>query len=302
LALENYGSNSVLNEENAGQCALVLIGGYSRSGRTALLGELQARAYEVLDDAGPEEIVRLFSGARRLCAGVKIAAVLGNEDGEASGGWDGLLSARETGRLPFKLVFVEAGDPVLVDRCLAGSPISREEASAKLQKSRKSFEPIRSKAGLILNSAYMPPGDEADRVDALVEGRSYQVETVVEIMSFGFQYGGETGDLVLDIRFLPNPYYVNSLRALTGKDESCAAYVLGFEDAQKTLGHLEKLTETMLRAFREQGRKILTIRIGCTGGQHRSVALAEALAKKIKSLACPVRIRHREMEARRYEA
>jgi UPF0042 nucleotide-binding protein len=93
---------------------------------------------------------------------------------------------------------------------------------------------------------------------------------------------------------------VNSLRSLNGKDKPCAAYVLGFEDAQKTLRLLEDLTGTMLHAFRKQGRKMLKIRIGCTGGQHRSVALAEALAEKLKSLACPVTIRHREMETRRY--
>jgi UPF0042 nucleotide-binding protein len=300
LALENYGSSSVLNEENARRLAPVLIGGYSRSGRTSVLGELSARGYEVIDDAGLEEIIPLFSGARRFPLGVKIAVVMGNEDGKAPGGLDDFFTTLETGRFPFNLVFIEAGDPVLIERRLTGSGISREEASENLQKSRESFESIRSKAGLILNSAYMPPQDEADRIDALVEGRSYQARTAVEIMSFGFQYGGETGDLVLDIRFLPNPYYVNSLRSLTGKDASCAAYVLGFEDAQKTLCHLEELTGTMLHAFRKQGRKLLKIRIGCTGGQHRSVALAEALAKKVKPLACPVTIRHREMEARRY--
>jgi UPF0042 nucleotide-binding protein len=297
--LENYGSNKARNEENAGQLAPVLIGGYPRSGRTAVLRELQALGYEVIDNAGLEEIVRLFSGDRRFPSGVKIAAVMGNKNGEAPCGLDDFFAALDMRRIPFKLVFVEAGDLVLIDRCPAGS-ISREEALENLQKSRESFEPLRSKAGLILNSAYMLPGDEANRIDALVEGRSYEAETVVEIMSFGFQYGGETGDLVLDVRFLPNPYYVNSLRPLTGKDESCAVYVLGFEDAQKTLRLLEELTGTMLAAFRKQGRKILKIRIGCTGGQHRSVALAEALAEKIKPHACPVTIRHREMEARRY--
>jgi UPF0042 nucleotide-binding protein len=226
--------------------------------------------------------------------------VIGNEDGKSPGRLDDFFTTLETRRLPFKRVFIEAGDPVLIDRRPIGFGINREDASENLQKSRGSFEPIRSKADLILNSTYMLPRDEADCIDALVDGRSYQVETMVEIMSFGFQYGGETGDLVLDIRFLPNPYYIHSLRSLTGKDLSCAAYVLGFEDAQKTLCHLEKLTETMLHAFKKQGRKILKIRIGCTGGQHRSVALAEALAKKVKPLTCPVTIRHREMEARRY--
>jgi UPF0042 nucleotide-binding protein len=298
LGSENYGSNKDREGENAGQLAPVLIGGYPRSGRTAVLHELQALGYEVFDDAGPEEIVWLFSGSWPFPPGVKAAAVIGNENGRAPAGLDDFFNKPENRRFPFKLVFIEAGDAVLIDRRPANT--SREEAAEQLKNSRPSFESIRSKADLILNSAYILPRDEAERIEALVEERPYQAETVVEIMSFGFQYGGEAGDLVIDVRFLPNPYYVNALRSLNGKDDPCAAYVLGFEDAQKTLRHLKALTETMVRAFRKQGRKILKIRIGCTGGQHRSVALAEALAGKIKSPDCPVKIRHREMEARRY--
>jgi UPF0042 nucleotide-binding protein len=298
LGSENCGSNKTQEEESAGQLAPVLIGGYPRSGRTAVLRELRALGYEVFDDAGPEEIVCLLSGSRPFPPGVKTAAVIGNENGAAPGGLDDFFNKPEEQGFPFKLVFIEAGDAVLVDRRPADT--GREEAAERLQNSRKSFELMRSRADLILNSAYILPGDEADRIEALVEDRPYQAETVVEIMSFGFQYGAEAGDLVIDVRFLPNPYYVNALRSLNGKDEPCAAYVLGFEDAQKTLRLLEELTETMIRAFRKHGRKILKIRIGCTGGQHRSVALAEALAKKIKSPGCPVKIRHREMEAHRY--
>jgi UPF0042 nucleotide-binding protein len=300
LGSEKFRSNKAPEEENAEPFTPVLIGGYPRSGRTSVLHELQALGYEIFDDAGLEEIIRFFSKSRCFSRRAKIAVVMGNENGEAPGGLDDFFGKPEARQFPFKLVFIEAGDAVLIDRRPADSNTSPEEASEKLQNSRKSFELIRSKADLILNSSYMLPRDEAYRIEALVEGRPYQVETVVEIMSFGFQYGGEAGDLVLDVRFLPNPYYVNALRPLTGRDEPCAAYVLGFEDAQRTLHLLGELMETMVHAFRKQGRKILKICIGCTGGQHRSVALAEALAKKIKSSGCPIKIRHREMEAHRY--
>jgi UPF0042 nucleotide-binding protein len=296
--LENCGSNKGRKDENSGQLTPVLIGGYPRSGRTTVLHELQALGYEVFDNAGLEDIVWLFSGSWPFPPDVKAAAVIGNENGRAPAGLDDFFNNPDIRRFPFKLVFIEAGDAVLLERRPAG--VSREEAEEQLKNNRESFESIRSGADLILNSAYILPRDEADRIEALVEDRPYEAKTVVEIMSFGFQYGSETGDLVIDVRFLPNPYYVNVLRSLNGKDEACAAYVLGFEDAKKTLRHLEELTETMIRAFRKHGRKLLKIRIGCTGGQHRSVALAEALAEKIKSLDCPVKIRHREMEARRY--
>lgn len=278
--------------------APVLIGGYPRSGRTVVLHELQARGYEIFDDAGLEELAWLFSGSWPFPSGIKTAAVIGNENGGPPGGLDDFFNDPKIRRFPFKLVFIEAGDAVLVER--RSADISPEKAAEQLKNSRESFELIRSRADLILNSAYIPPRDEAERIEALVEDRPYQVETVVEIMSFGFQYGSENGDLVIDVRFLPNPYYVNALRSLSGRDGPCAAYVLGFEDAKKTLCHLEALTETMVHAFRKQGRKLLKIRIGCTGGQHRSVALAEALAEKIASFGCPIKIRHREMESHRY--
>jgi UPF0042 nucleotide-binding protein len=299
LGSEKFGSNKAQQEEeNAKPFTPVLIGGYPRSGRTSVLRELRTLGYEIFDDAGLEEIVRFFSEAR--CFRRKAAAVMRNENGGAPGGLNDFFGKPELRQFSFKVVFIEAGDAVLICRRPGDSGISLEETLEKLQNSRKSFELIRSKADLILNSAYTPPRDEAYRIEALAEERPYQVETVVEIMSFGFQYGGEKGDLVLDVRFLPNPYYVNALRSLNGRDEACAAYVLGFEDAQRTLRLLGELTETMMLAFRKQGRKILKIRIGCTGGQHRSVALVEALAKKIKSSGYPVKIRHREMEACRY--
>jgi UPF0042 nucleotide-binding protein len=306
LGSENFGLNKDTpsnkfdsDKDETGSFAPVLIGGYPQAGRTLVLDELKALGYEVLDDAVPLEIVRFFSETPGLRRGIKAAAVMRNENGRAPGELENFFDAGKK-RFPFKLVFIEAGDAVLIDRLLAFRSISREEARETLEANRASFEPLRSKADLVLNSAYTPPQDEADRINALVEGRRYQAETTVEIMSFGFQYGGESGDLVLDVRFLPNPYYVNSLRPLTGQDKPCADYVFGFEDAQRTLALLEELTETMIRSYREQGRKILKVRIGCTGGQHRSVALAEALGKKLESSGCPVKVLHREMGARRY--
>ena len=122
----------------------------------------------------------------------------------------------------------------------------------------------------------------------------------VELISFGFKYGVEIGDLVLDARFIPNPYYVDTLRPLTGKDSDCADYVFSFPVAKKTLAYLKELVLTMAEGFHQKGKTSLKICVGCTGGQHRSVALIEALAKETASLGYPVSIRHREMKIGRY--
>ena len=131
------------------------------------------------------------------------------------------------------------------------------------------------------------------------EGRKETVETLVDIASFGFKYGSHEGDLVIDVRAIPNPYYVPDLRALTGRDKACADYIFSHESAAKLLGALIGLVEAMLGASRAKGRERLSVRIGCTGGQHRSVALAEALAATLGKGGNMVELRHLEIEAGR---
>ncbi len=124
----------------------------------------------------------------------------------------------------------------------------------------------------------------------------------IELHSFGYKYGGESGDFVFDARFLPNPYYLDSLRPLSGKDAPCADYVLSSPSGQETFRLLKKLVLVMVRGFseKEEERPVLKVCIGCTGGKHRSVALVEALANAFREAGFPVNIRHREMEAGRY--
>jgi UPF0042 nucleotide-binding protein len=203
------------------------------------------------------------------------------------------------------LVFMEAGDSILLERWAVTETIPTGQApglypegwAAELENYRKILEPLRSRADLILNSGYMTVQEEADRVAALAENRVYRADTALEILSFGYRYGIASGDAVIDVRFIPNPYYVYSLRPLTGRDKACAGYVFNFDASHKTLEALALLAETLIRSFREQGKPLLRICIGCTGGQHRSVAMAEALGSRMQEKGCPVTVRHREMEA-----
>ncbi len=118
----------------------------------------------------------------------------------------------------------------------------------------------------------------------------------LELWSFGFKYGAIEGNLVTDVRFLPNPYYVPDLRHMTGKDEACAAYV--FKD-NSTGEFTSALTEAIIRmekSFAVQDRKLLKIAIGCTGGQHRSVAVVESIARNLRETGLQPRVYHKELE------
>ncbi|GHV39788.1 nucleotide-binding protein [Spirochaetia bacterium] len=284
---------SMIQEENPGRQPRlqvpVILAGYPYSGRTFLLEELRARGFICLDGASLHRILDFF---REHAGAEKLVAVL--DTGEEA---QGELIAAEYIRSfpPPVLVFLEAGDSVLLERRIAA-----DRTAGELKHYLQLLEPLRARAALFLNSGYMPVQEEADRVIALTESRPYRAGTVIHIRSFGFLYGPPPGDVVIDVRFLPNPYYVYSLRSMTGQDEKCAAYVFGFECSHKTLESLEHLTEIMFQNLLDQGRSVCTICIGCTGGQHRSVAMAEALGRSMQTRGYPVTLSHREEEAGRW--
>ena len=119
----------------------------------------------------------------------------------------------------------------------------------------------------------------------------------VTVVSFGFRFGIPThADMVLDVRFLPNPYFLPELRPFPGTDPRVAAYVLGQPDAKAFLERLADLSAFLLPRYRAEGKSYLTVAIGCTGGKHRSVALAQALAQRLEQSGQPVRLWHRDVE------
>ncbi len=118
----------------------------------------------------------------------------------------------------------------------------------------------------------------------------------MELWTFGYKYGTIEANLVVDVRFLPNPYYVHSLCHMTGKDADCAAYVLKDEESRAFVDALEELIVRMEASFRAQGKKSLKVAVGCTGGQHRSVAVAETLAAALREKGFMLEVLHQELK------
>lgn len=121
----------------------------------------------------------------------------------------------------------------------------------------------------------------------------------MELWTFGYKYGAIEADLMVDVRFLPNPYYVPALCHMTGKDADCASYVLKDEETRTFLDALTGLIVRMESSFRTQGRKSLKVAVGCTGGQHRSVAVAEALAASLREKGYILEVIHQELKRAR---
>jgi len=291
----------MLIEESTDKYRVVLLAGYRYSGRSLTLQRLEAAGYTCVDNL-PARMVSEYLAHDEVRQGNSRFAIAVDTAGTSGpAALEKLLDRLEQEGLPLAFVFIEAGASVLGERAQAAedgrSEIIVSEAN---DKERIALAAARKRAHLILDSSYSSPVEMKDRIISLMEGRLRDVETLVEILSFGFKYGAPTGDLLLDVRFIPNPYYVAALRPLTGKDALCSEYVLSQESARTSLDALAGLIQGMVPAYAEQGRGIIKVRIGCTGGRHRSVAIAEALGVILSREGIPVRVRHREIEAKRY--
>ncbi|MFH2112878.1 MAG: RNase adapter RapZ [Spirochaetota bacterium] len=279
----------------------VLLAGYRYSGRSLVLQRLELAGYTCVDNLPPKLVPEYLAHGREGGKPHRMAIGLDTYGPKGPSAVMSILDGIQKTGCSCKLVFMEAGDGALRERRAAAEDTDMLWDDQDLQAMRESMAGIRALADLVLDSSYASPLDERDRIIALVEGKPHRVETTVDILTFGYKFGPLQGDVVLDVRFIPNPYYVAALRPLTGLDAPCADYVLGHEGAKGTVQALVSLVGAMLPSYAAQGRSSLRVRIGCTGGRHRSVAVASALAAALVELGLPVNLRHRELDSGRHK-
>ena len=201
----------------------------------------------------------------------------------------------------FRILFIEAPVETIIRRYketrrphpLAGPGISVEDA---VRQEILLMEPVRARADHIINTGSTTLGQLHNEISRLfAEGGEAQM--AVNVVAFGYKYGIPLdADLVLDVRFLPNPYYKEELKALSGMDEPVYAFVMGQPDTAEYMDRLMDFLTFQLPRFREEGKHSLTVAVGCTGGRHRSVAVARALADRLAALGQDVHLVCRDME------
>ena len=158
------------------------------------------------------------------------------------------------------------------------------------------LQPMRDAADYILNTTGLTLSMLQNRIRGFFEGDRKR-DLLVNVVSFGFKYGiPMDADMVLDVRFLPNPFYVEELRAMSGMDAPVRDYVLSSDTAQDFLDRLCGMIDFLLPQYAEEGRYALTIGVGCTGGRHRSVAVAKALADHLQEMGEDVQFSNRDLE------
>ncbi|MEA3464704.1 MAG: RNase adapter RapZ [Thermodesulfobacteriota bacterium] len=279
----------------------IVITGMSGSGKSTAAHVLEDEGYYVVDNL-PLSLLPQFleqDGFDSLsCGGVAIVMDVRNS-GFVSVGSGAFDAVRAAGHL-LEIYYFDAADDALIRRYSATRRrhplVSYSNIAAAIASERKLLQPLRADATIVFDTTELLVSQLKTRVLAQLYGSSDKaLPLVVRLQSFGFRYGIPLeSDLVVDVRFLPNPFYVERLRSLSGLDKPVADFVLGQEICREFIQRTSSWFEFLLPQYRQEAKSYLTVSIGCTGGRHRSVALAEALCDVIKD-SQNVKVFHRDL-------
>jgi RNase adapter protein RapZ len=281
---------------------LVIVTGMSGAGRRSVLSALEDAGCTAIDNVPARLLEPLLELEAKLnTTRPRMAVGMDNRHKEFATEFAPLVERLTECSIPVHVVFVEADDDVLIRRFsesrrphfLAGESGLVSEA---IEKERQLLAPVRGLASTIINTTNLTLSQLRHRIQEMLPALPIQ-GTTLRLVSFGFKFGipGDA-DMVLDARFLPNPHYVNELRPLTGKDQPVREFLLKSEDFGTFLAMAEKWILWSWPLIQQEGRAYHTIAIGCTGGQHRSVALVEMLAQRLRREVPKLVLQHRELK------
>lgn len=231
----------------------------------------------------------------------KVALVIDVRNGDRLRELETVLEQMDDLGQKYKILFLDAEDSVLVKRYKETrrnhplSPDGRIDKGIALEREKLTF--LKSQADYIIDTSHLLTRElNMQLKDIFLKNQSYKSLNIT-VMSFGFKYGiPADADLVFDVRFLPNPFYIDALKPLTGEDKEVQDYVMQFEDAHTFLNKLKDLIEFLLPKYTSEGKNQLVIAVGCTGGKHRSVTLANALYDALSGMTeYGVRKEHRDI-------
>ncbi len=280
---------------------LVLVTGPSGAGRTTAIRALEDLSFEAIDNLPLSLLPRLLDGpssGRPLAVGIDVRT----RDFSVDGVLDLLVELRKRADLDLDLLFIDCSANLLVRRfseTRRRHPMAPAETPIQgIERELDLLVPIRETADHLIDTSELTLHDLRAEIDRLFQPQNV-TPLAVSVQSFSYRRGVPRGaDMVLDCRFLRNPYWEPSLRALDGRSAEVAAYVAQDDRFAPFLEKVTDLCALLLPAYREEGKSHLSIAFGCTGGQHRSVMMAEELAKGLAGLEWQVSIRHRELDRR----
>ncbi len=283
---------------------LVILSGMSGAGRTEAMHVFEDLGYYCVDNLPPslikqlvtmEDIPMMEGGKRR------IAIVCDARTKQFFSDMTTVLKEVSESGIPYSIVFLDADDDKLIARykssrrrhplCADGAAISHG-----IERERSLLRELRSRANHIIDTTNLLPAELRDKIKNLYAVGNEREGLSVSVYSFGFKHGSPLdADVVIDVRFLPNPYYDPEMRTMTGLDEKVRDYVLYNNDTQNFLKHWNALLDCVMPGYVSEGKQQLAIAVGCTGGQHRSVALAEVTGDYLRTCGYRVSVAHRDL-------
>lgn len=282
---------------------LVIITGMSGAGKTVAIQSFEDMGYFCIDNMPPSLIPKFWELIKESGKVTKIALVV---DLRSRSFFEEiqsmLIDIENTNFIDTRMLFLDASDNELVSRykeTRRAHPLAMDGLVTEgIRKERAILNDLKTRASIVIDTTTLTPRQLREKINQEFRA-SHETGFRIEILSFGFKYGLPIdADIVMDVRFLPNPHYIPELRPLTGKDKPVYEYVMSFPETEEFYQQFSTLLQTIMPGYVKEGKSSLTVAIGCTGGQHRSVALSERIGAVLAE-DYRVNITHRDKDKRK---
>ena len=290
---------------DASWARFIVLTGLSGSGKSQAIRALEDLGYYCVDNLPVALLPVMAELAERQTEHYRVAVVMDIREPRFVSDFPRVYRRLKTNKhLSSKLIFLEAGDTELVRRfseTRRPHPLAPDRPVTEgLAEERASLRQIRALADKVIDTSQLNVHELRQQLRELISGHKPASKLVLTILSFGFQNGAPAeADLMFDVRFLKNPHWVPTLRAKTGKDPAVAAYIRRQPLSRTAIKKLIALLRWMVPLYVQEGKSYLTVAIGCTGGKHRSVYVAEALKRELSDLkGVSIKVSHRDMVVR----
>ena len=285
---------------------LIIISGMSGAGRTEAMHTFEDFGYFCIDNLPPRLLMNLVSLATipgQEQASRKLAIVCDARNKNFFSELVEELAHVRAAGLKYRIIFLDARDDVIISRYKASRrrhPLCDYGANMTISQGiaaeRRLLSEIREHANAVIDTSSLKPMQLREELRVMFSQNSLNDGLSVTVYSFGFKHGAPLdADVVIDVRFLPNPFYIPELRTLTGLDAPVRDFVMSQPETGEFLDRWSSLLETIMRGYQKEGKQQLAIGVGCTGGQHRSVALAEKTGAILAELGYSVQVAHRDL-------
>lgn len=279
---------------------VLVVTGMSGAGRSSAAKVLEDLGYIVIDNLPPSLLWSVVQAHDLPRVHKHLAVVIDSRGGLPTDELRYAMTELEREGILTRIVFLDADDNVIVSRYEENRrphPLGHDTISDAIEAERDLLGELRAMADVVIDTSNLNVHELRQRLEAQFSEDEMNRPMRVSIRSFGFKHGApRDSDLVFDARFLPNPHWVPELRDQRGIDQPVSDYVLSSEGAKEFVDRIDDLLEFLLPRFQQEGKSYLSIAIGCTGGHHRSVAIAEELRERLEAHGVNASVSHRDME------